>query len=33
MNTDKELGDLIECCQKWILSDNVNIVKKFSEFL
>ena len=32
-NTDKELGYLIECCQKWILSQNVNIVKKFYEFV
>ena len=32
-NTDKELGYLIERCQKWILSQNVNIVKKFYEFV
>ena len=29
-NTDKELGYR---CQKWILSQNVNIVKKFYEFI
>ena len=33
MNTDKELGCLIERCQKWILSQNVNIVKKFYEIV
>ena len=33
MNTDKELSYLIERCQKWILSQNVNIVKKFYEFV
>lgn len=32
-NTDKELGQLIERCQTWILSQNVNIVKKFYEFV
>ena len=32
-NTDKDLGYLIEHCQKWILSQNVNIVKKFYEFV
>ena len=32
-NTDKELSYLIERCQKWILSQNVNIVKKFYEFV
>ena len=32
-NTDKELGYLTECYQKWILSQNVNIVKKFYEFV
>ena len=31
-NTDKELSYLIERCQKWILSQNVNIVKKFYDF-
>ena len=30
-NTDKELG--YERCQKWILNQNVNIVKKFYEFV
>ena len=30
-STDKELSYLIESCQKWILSQNVNIVKKFYE--
>ena len=29
-NTDKELGYLIERCQKLILSQNVNIVKKLT---
>ena len=32
-DTDKELGYLIQRCQKWILSQNVNIVKKFYEFV
>ena len=32
-NTDKDLGYLIEHCQKWILSQNVNIVKTFYEFV
>ena len=32
-STDKELSYLIERCQKWILSQNVNIVKKFYEFI
>ena len=32
-NTGKELGYLIERCQKWILSQNVNIIKKFYEFV
>ena len=32
-STDKELSNLIERCQKWILSQNVNIVKKFYEFV
>ena len=32
-NADKELSNLIERCQKWILSQNVNIVKKFYEFV
>jgi len=32
-NTDKELNYLIERCQKWIMSQNVNIVKKFYEYV
>ena len=32
-STDKELSYLVERCQKWILSQNVNIVKKFYEFI
>ena len=32
-NTDKELGYLVERCQKLILSQNVNTVKKFYEFV
>ena len=32
-NNDKELSYLIEHCQKWILSQNVNIIKKFYEFV
>ena len=32
-NTDKEPGYLIERCQKWILNQNVNIVRKFYEFV
>ena len=32
-NADKELSYLIERCQKWILNQNVNIVKKFYEFV
>ena len=31
LSTVKELSYLIERCQKWILSHNVNIVKKFYE--
>ena len=31
-NTDKQMSYLIERSQKWILSKNVNIVKKFYEF-
>ena len=32
-STDKEVSYLIERCQKWILSQNVNIVKKFYEYV
>ena len=32
-SNDKELSYLIERCQKWILSQNVNIVQKFYEFV
>ena len=31
--TNTELSYLVERCQKWILSQNVNIVKKFYEFV
>ncbi|XP_031571639.1 uncharacterized protein LOC116305807 [Actinia tenebrosa] len=31
-NTDREVNFLIERCQKWILSQNVNIVKTFYEY-
>ena len=32
-STGKELSYLIERCQKWILSQNVYIVKKFYKFV
>ena len=32
-NTDKELSFLIERCQKWIICQNANIVKKFYEYV
>ena len=32
-STDKELSYVIERCQKWVLSQNVNIVKKFHELV
>ena len=33
MNTDKELSFVIERCQKWIICQNANIVKKFYEYI
>jgi len=32
-NNEKELNYLIECYQKWIMNQNVNIVKKFCEYV
>ena len=32
-NTDEELSFLIERCQKWIICQNANVVKKCNEYM